>query len=230
MNALNLLPLELWCEIAKFSPELLHSLCLAVPTLGRYSLLSDTQRWIQGLLPVIDYYDQGHLRPSSHTWYFGGKIHRANDKPARLLYLRENGNILSERFYQNNMLHRDDDRPAKLTYWLNGSLASQEWYQDGTLKRADKAHPSKVCYRRNGSIDRKYWHRPDSDDFFEVVYSERMFFFGVVYSGKNIPLVSWDKFEFDYSEGSMRQTFAIYHQFFSFFFDDYQSFVVNCEL
>ncbi len=153
MSTFYLLPLELWCEIAKLSPGLWHSLCLAVPPLGRHSLLIDTQRWIQEQLPVTDYYDQKHSLLSSQTWHFGGKIHRANDKPARLLYRRENGKIYSEQWYQNNVLHRDDDRPAKLSYWLNGSLASQKWYQDGILKRVDKARPCEIYYHRDGSID-----------------------------------------------------------------------------
>ncbi len=219
MNTLDLLPLELWCEIAKFSPELWHSLCLAVPPLGRYSLLTKTQRWIQGLFFVDEYYDQGRLLLKTRTWRVRHKIHRDNDQPALLMYRKDSGKIFSKQYCQNDTLHRNDDQPALYTYWENGSLASEEWYQDGAFKRVNKARACKICYRPNGSIHRKFWHRSDNPTtHLELRYPEKEI---ILQIGNNFGMRAMPT----------RYTFARFYQdIFSFFFDDYQSFAVNCEL
>ena len=218
MNALDLLPLELWCEIAKFSPELWHSLCLAVLPLGRHSLLTRTQRWIQDLFFVNGYYDQGRSLLKSRTWRVGRKIHRDNDQPAVLLYRKDNGKIFSKQYYQNGILHRDDDLPAFCRYWDNGSLAMEAWYRDGALQRVNKAHACKIYYHSNGSITKKCWHRSDNTDFIEVGYPEKKITFQ---SGK---------FGVQGILATIYTFTRFYQDIFSFFFDDYQSFVVNCEL
>ena len=53
------------------------------------------------------YQQYGYLYPDGTTrWFQNGKLHRDNDKPARIL---SDGD---KHWFQNGVLHRDNDKPA----------------------------------------------------------------------------------------------------------------------
>lgn len=57
-------------------------------------------------------------------WYWNGKLHRENDKPAII-----QGNFMKA-WYLNGVLHRDDDKPAYIA--KDGVI---RWHRDGDLHR-----------------------------------------------------------------------------------------------
>ena len=143
MNALDLLPVELWLHVAECSPEASFRLACAVSYVGRYLLNEDVQTRAmtrfcnsKGFLPngakhgmhvEVDCEDY-----KSEVWYRNGVEHRDGDLPAVIHYRKDGIYSYSYKaWYRNGVKHRDGDLPAVIHHYLRGNLSFEVWYRNG---------------------------------------------------------------------------------------------------
>jgi len=74
----------------------------------------------------------------------------------------ENGNIKSEKYFQNNQLHREDG-PAESWHHENGQIESEDYYQNDIWHREND--PASIWYDENGDIVKEeYWEYGEEMD------------------------------------------------------------------
>ena len=102
---------------------------------------------------IIDSKDNGrHLE----SWYNHGELHR-DGEPAGFVY--QDGQLISESFWQHDNVHRGGGKPAVLTYHLgSGKLEREDYFTDGVLTREDD-QPARITYGESGEIrEMEYFH------------------------------------------------------------------------
>lgn len=117
-------------------------------------------------------------------WYYMGKLHRENDKPAFMIFSHKSKKT-TYKWYKHGSLHRDDDKPAtiydgvydsnnqlieydRLEYSKNGKThrengpaiidydGSEQWYLNDQLHRLDG--PAVRMYVQGETVV-EYWER-----------------------------------------------------------------------
>lgn len=72
-----------------------------------------------------------------------GKLHRENDRPARIWYAPENGMRVREEFWFNGQLHRENRLPAVLVHSeVHGDVIQTEFYEHGLKINPIKLYPA----------------------------------------------------------------------------------------
>ena len=144
LSADDILPREIWLEIAKVYPSAWISLSLVVSAVGaaardpvKQSALMIHFTDSDGRLPNGERHGKHRCNDGTY-YYWKGKIHRDNDKPAAI---HRDG---SRYWYQHGEFHRDGDQPAVIC--IDGT---QKWYQHGNLHR-DGDNPA-IIYLHGGS-------------------------------------------------------------------------------
>ena len=146
LSADDILPREIWLEIAKVHPSAWISLSLVVPAVGAAARDPVKQRALMtrftgpnGRLPNGQKHGK-HKDVDATSYYCNGKFHRDEDKPAWIYW---DGTLC---WYQHGKLHRNNDQPA----WID-SNGTQRWVQHGLFHR-DNDLPAIVT--SNGA---QYW-------------------------------------------------------------------------
>ena len=159
LSADDIMPREIWLEIAKVAPSAWTCLSLVVPAVGtaardpaKQSALMTHFTDSDGRLPNgarhgkhrcndgTYYYWKGNIhrdndqpaaihRDGSRYWYQHGEFHRDNDQPA---VIERDG---TQMWYQDGERHRDNDQPAVIEKWVFEKKGTEKWYQYGQLHR-----------------------------------------------------------------------------------------------
>ncbi len=191
IDALQLLPLEIWLVIAKQSREAWWRLSRVVPAIGRDSLKGSVQSQLRSHFDVPTataqnsnfvihkwYNEKGKLhrinKPAMiwfqkskiwrEHWFKKDKRHRNNDEPAVIYYnfCDEKRVMELETWYQDDRIHRDNDRPATRWYDSSGRLEREMWYQNNKLHRS-AGKPALIIYNtENGSIIAEQYYMNDA--------------------------------------------------------------------
>ena len=169
--ALDVLPLELWLEIAKQSSNAWHGITTAIVYVGRYSLDPEVQhrmmdRFVDdnGFLPngakhgkhVIDAWPKSQYGRIMQEWYLNGKLHRNVDDQPASIWFRHGGTLALEEWWQHGKLHRIGD-PAVKDYDEDGILQAASWHQ-----RNNNNRPVTLFYCKDGTLEptwREIWYR-----------------------------------------------------------------------
>jgi hypothetical protein len=102
-------------------------------------------------------------------WYYYGKLHRLNDKPAEIIYFINYDIIESEAWYIEGQKHRLI-KPAYIKYCSidnNSQIQIKNWYYYGLLHRENG--PAVIeYYKNNGLIRNEIWYQ-DGKTYYDPI-------------------------------------------------------------
>ncbi len=141
VNALHLLPLEVWVQLAgSGTSETWLNLCCAVAGVGKYSLNQDVQSKMMD--KFVSKSANGEYRLPN------GELHSYHDRPA-VKHYRLDGTLYCERWFRNGKVYRKEG-PAEKIYYEDGTLWREYWYRHGVLHRGGD-QPAGKWYRKGGT-------------------------------------------------------------------------------